>query len=182
LPDYWEWDEEPDDDDERRRESVSSDSDPAGERGIVRVPGEEPSDWEGKLGESSMGTQYAVGIMLTFLIIAFGLILTKDLLNADWYSGCCNTGSPDIFLLALWGGILMPLSGIWAAIYESKKNKEESRTVRAVRSGAEDHRSGNSEPMPALYGSLSSEGANQAPRREEKDLSYRGEYPKEKEE
>lgn len=156
------------------------------------------SDWEGKMGQAPIGTQYAFGIILTFIVIGFGLILTRGMLADPNLGGVIGTAADrettkDIMILAVWGGILVPLSGLWSGIYESKQNEKASIPKMPVADRVGDYwKGGSSEPFDSSrsYETTSSEGTDQVldtkdiqkqqRKPEDADFSYRGEFPERK--
>jgi len=57
------------------------------------------------MAKEPMGTQYAVGIILTFIVLGFGLILTRGILaDPAWKSSYGM--SADMMVLAVWAGII----------------------------------------------------------------------------
>lgn len=188
---WWKWEEEPDP--KKRKELVRSDLE---RKRLVRPGGdsrEESSDWEGQLGKASMGAQYATGIILTAILIGFGLILTRGMLADPALINPRYGMGADMMILAVWAGILVPLSALWGAIYESRKNKMASGLRMPLAGRVRDYWRGRASEPPdsgTSYETTSSEATDQvletenAQRQESKpedaDFSYRGELPKRK--
>jgi len=136
-----------------------------------------------KLNMSGMSkaTRHAAGILMSIIAVGLGLIVTYAIFSDPNVGGIIGTAADRFTVkmtlsLAVWAGVAIPLLGIWSGILESKQNKKPSIPKITVADREE-------EPFESggFTGFASSEGANQLPKQEEKDLSYRGEYPKEKE-
>ena len=141
------------------------------------------SDWEGKLGESSMATQYALGIVLTFIVVGIGLVLSNGILSDPAWQHVTYGLNAYGAILAVWAGILVPVSGIWAAIYESKQNKkaivpttQAGKTKHSRNGSPESHRSGEDYETASSGQDASEQEASLG----EIDFSYRGEIPQRK--
>jgi hypothetical protein len=78
-------------------------------------------DREGQMGKAPMGTRYAIGIILTFIILGAGFILTRGMLSDPNFGGVIGTAADrentnEMLTLAVWGGIIVAVSGLCAAI------------------------------------------------------------------